>query len=116
MSAPRRSVAIVTDSPRPHDHTSIETAPSPEARLGSTTDTGAPAPSDRNALTVRADGHTVQLSDGNGDAVLTVNALASDVGVDPVAMGSGLWPAVHVQVVTRMAESANAAAIGALAS
>lgn len=44
------------------------------------------------------------------------NALASDAGVDPVVMGSGLWPAVHVQVVTRMAESANAAAIGALAA
>lgn len=35
---------------------SIRTAPSAEASLGSTTDTGAPAPSDRNALTVGADG------------------------------------------------------------
>lgn len=35
-------------------------------------------------LTVRADGHTVQLTDGNGDAVLTVNALASDA-VDFIA-------------------------------
>lgn len=35
---------------------SIRTAPSAEASLGSTTDTGAPAPSDSNALTVGADG------------------------------------------------------------
>lgn len=36
--------------------TSIETAPSPEANLGSTTDTGAPAVSDRNSLTIGNDG------------------------------------------------------------
>ena len=35
-------------------------------------------------LTVRSDGHTVQLVDGDGDAVLSVNALASDA-VDFVA-------------------------------
>jgi catalase len=35
---------------------SIQTAPSQEAQLGSTTDTGAPAPSDRNSLTVGPDG------------------------------------------------------------
>ena len=35
---------------------SIETAPSEEAELGSHTDTGAPAPSDRNSLTVGPDG------------------------------------------------------------
>ncbi|KRC88707.1 catalase [Terrabacter sp. Root85] len=35
---------------------SIETAPSEEARLGSHTETGAPAPSDRNSLTVGPDG------------------------------------------------------------
>ena len=35
---------------------SIETAPSDEARLGSHTDNGAPAPSDRNSLTVGPDG------------------------------------------------------------
>ncbi|UFN43415.1 catalase [Nocardioides okcheonensis] len=35
---------------------SVETAPSEEAALGSTTDTGAPAPSDRNSLTVGPDG------------------------------------------------------------
>ena len=38
---------------------SIETAPTPEARLGSTTDTGAPAQSDRNSLTVGPDGPIV---------------------------------------------------------
>ena len=43
------------DLPKPTD-SSIATAPSDEARLGSTTDTGAPAPSDRNSLTVGADG------------------------------------------------------------
>lgn len=35
---------------------SIQTAPSPEAQLGSTTDTGAPAASDRNSLTIGPDG------------------------------------------------------------
>ncbi|GAA2486157.1 catalase [Terrabacter carboxydivorans] len=35
---------------------SIETAPSKEAELGSHTETGAPAPSDRNSLTVGPDG------------------------------------------------------------
>ena len=35
---------------------SIETAPSREAELGSHTETGAPAPSDRNSLTVGPDG------------------------------------------------------------
>ncbi|KRE53732.1 catalase [Phycicoccus sp. Soil748] len=38
---------------------SIRTAPSEEARLGSTTDTGAPAPSDRNSLTIGPDGPIV---------------------------------------------------------
>ncbi|TWE12457.1 catalase [Rudaeicoccus suwonensis] len=51
----------MTDSSTP----SIETAPSSEAKLGSTTDTGAPAISDRNSLTIGADGpillHDVQL-------------------------------------------------------
>ena len=41
--------------PKPSD-TSIATAPSTEAELGSTTDTGAPAPSDRNSLTIGPDG------------------------------------------------------------
>ena len=44
------------DLPEPSDGTSISTAPSPEAQLGSTTGTGAPAPSDRNSLTVGPDG------------------------------------------------------------
>ena len=35
------------DLPQPNDGTSIATAPSDEAQLGSTTDTGAPAPSAR---------------------------------------------------------------------
>ena len=35
---------------------SIETAPSKEAHLGSHTESGAPAPSDRNSLTLGADG------------------------------------------------------------
>ena len=43
------------DLPQPTD-TSIATAPSEEANLGSTTDTGAPAPSDRNTLTIGPDG------------------------------------------------------------
>ncbi|GAA5030742.1 hypothetical protein GCM10025738_11200 [Microbacterium fluvii] len=42
--------------PQPTDGTSIKTAPSAEAELGSTTDTGAPAPSDRNSLTLGPDG------------------------------------------------------------
>ncbi|GAA3661561.1 catalase [Microbacterium marinilacus] len=45
--------------PQPNDGTSIKTAPSEGARLGSTTDTGAPAPSDRNSLTVGPDGPIV---------------------------------------------------------
>ena len=44
------------DLPQPADGTSIATAPSQEAQIGSTTDTGSPAPSDRNSLTVGADG------------------------------------------------------------
>ena len=44
------------DLPQPHDGTSIATAPSQEAQLGSTTDSGAPAPSDRNTLTLGPDG------------------------------------------------------------
>ena len=43
------------DLPQPTD-SSIATAPSSEAALGSTTDTGAPAPSDRNSLTLGSDG------------------------------------------------------------
>lgn len=43
------------DLPQPTD-SSIATAPSEEARLGSTTDTGSPAPSDRNSLTLGSDG------------------------------------------------------------
>src|SRR5689334_25303074 len=38
---------------------SIETAPSREAELGSHTETGAPAPSDRNSLTIGPDGPIV---------------------------------------------------------
>lgn len=38
---------------------SIQTAPSEEAKLGSTTDSGSPAPSDRNSLTIGADGPIV---------------------------------------------------------
>ena len=44
------------DLPQPTDGSSISTAPSREALQGSTTDTGAPAPSDRNSLTVGPDG------------------------------------------------------------
>ena len=44
------------DLPQPNDGTSIATAPSSEATVGSTTDTGAPAPSDRNSLTIGPDG------------------------------------------------------------
>jgi len=43
------------DLPQPTD-SSIATAPSEEARLGSSTETGAPAPSDRNSLTLGSDG------------------------------------------------------------
>jgi catalase len=43
------------DLPKPTD-TSIATAPSQEAHLGSTTDNGAPATSDRNTLTLGPDG------------------------------------------------------------
>src|SRR3954469_23877354 len=46
----------MTDLPQPDDGTSIATAPSSEASIGSTTDTGAPAPSDRNTLTIGPDG------------------------------------------------------------
>ena len=42
------------DLPKPTD-TSIATAPSEEANLGSTTHTGAPASSDRNSLTIGPD-------------------------------------------------------------
>ncbi len=42
--------------PQPHDGTSVATNPSPEAQQGSTTQTGAPAPSDRNSLTLGPDG------------------------------------------------------------
>ena len=41
-------------------------------------------------LTVRSDGHTVQLNDGNGNAVLMVNALASDA-VDFIARTSDFY-------------------------
>jgi catalase len=44
------------DIPQPQDDTAIATEPTVEGRLGSTTDTGAPAPSDRNSLTVGPDG------------------------------------------------------------
>ena len=44
------------DLPQPTDGTSIATAPSQEAQLGSTMENGAPAPSDRNSLTVGPDG------------------------------------------------------------
>jgi len=47
------------ETPQPHDGTSIKTAPSAEAGQGSTTDTGAPALSDRNSLTIGADGAIV---------------------------------------------------------
>ena len=43
------------DLPKPTD-SSIATAPSEEANLGSSTDTGAPAASDRNSLTIGPDG------------------------------------------------------------
>ena len=43
------------DLPKPGE-TSIATAPSEEARLGSTQDNGAPATSDRNTLTIGPDG------------------------------------------------------------
>ncbi|OUZ07871.1 catalase [Aeromicrobium sp. PE09-221] len=42
--------------PQPTDGTSFAAKPTPEADLGSTTQTGAPATSDRNSLTVGADG------------------------------------------------------------
>ncbi|MBC7631190.1 catalase [Aeromicrobium sp.] len=42
--------------PQPKDGESVATAPTPEAQLGSTTITGAPVVSDRNSLTVGADG------------------------------------------------------------
>ena len=48
-----------SDSPAAGVAESIRTAPSAEASLGSTTDTGSPAASDRNALTVGADGPIV---------------------------------------------------------
>ena len=48
-----------SDSPAAGGAESIRTAPSAEASLGSTTDTGSPAASDRNALTVGADGPIV---------------------------------------------------------
>ena len=45
--------------PEPTDGVSVAQNPSAEAELGSTTDTGAPAPSDRNSLTVGPDGPIV---------------------------------------------------------
>ena len=48
-----------SDSPVAGGPESIRTAPSAEASLGSTTDTDSPAASDRNALTVGADGPIV---------------------------------------------------------
>lgn len=42
--------------PQPDDGTAVATAPTPEALQGSTTLTGAPAGSDRNSLTLGADG------------------------------------------------------------
>ncbi|MEJ7634191.1 catalase [Aeromicrobium sp.] len=45
-----------TTVPQPTDGTSIANAPTPEAQQGSTTITGSPAVSDRNSLTVGADG------------------------------------------------------------
>ncbi|MDZ8172942.1 catalase [Microbacterium xanthum] len=45
--------------PESTDGTSVARNPSAEAALGSTTDTGAPAPSDRNSLTVGTDGPIV---------------------------------------------------------
>jgi catalase len=44
------------DLPQPTDGRSIVTASSQEAQPSSHTDTGAPAPSDRNSLTLGADG------------------------------------------------------------
>ena len=44
------------DLPEPNDGTSIAPAPSQEAQLGSTMENGAPAPSDRNSLTLGPDG------------------------------------------------------------
>ena len=44
------------DLPTPAENQSVKTAPSDEAGIGSTTDNGAPAPSDRNSLTLGADG------------------------------------------------------------
>ncbi|PFG41529.1 catalase [Isoptericola jiangsuensis] len=46
----------MTDIPQPDDGTSVKANPSPESQQGSTTDTGAPAESDRNSLTLGADG------------------------------------------------------------
>ena len=46
----------MTELPQPDDGTSIATAPTRRPSLGSTTDTGAPAPSDRNSLTLGPDG------------------------------------------------------------
>ncbi len=47
----------MTDVTRPpHASASGDVAPSEEARLGSTTTTGAPAPSDRNSLTIGSNG------------------------------------------------------------
>src|SRR5690242_9340229 len=46
----------MTDLPQPDDGSTVATGPSHEAQQGSTTDTGAPAPSDRNSLTLGPDG------------------------------------------------------------
>ena len=58
--------------PKPSD-TSIATAPSTEADLGSTTDTGAPAPSDRNSLTI-GPGSTVRGDIPRGEGVFLPGA------------------------------------------
>lgn len=47
---------MATTVPQPDDGTSVATNPSPEAQQGSTTQTGAPAPSDRNSLTLGPNG------------------------------------------------------------
>ena len=76
------------DLPQPTDGPSIATAPSEEAQLGSTTDTGAPAPSDRNSLTLGPDGpillHDVhflnQMAHFNRERVPERNVHAKGVG------------------------------------
>ncbi len=46
----------MTSVPQPNDGSSIANQPTPEAQQGSTTQTGAPATSDRNSLTIGPDG------------------------------------------------------------